>query len=147
MSTYDMEEQQVILKVMIILYQKHYQLLKELKTIPYWIKILDSEEFSHCHFLILQLIFVAQHHLRQAEPEHLPERQWAEDNAWLLQLRLQGDAHAGEPRSAAEEDHLLELHDVKDQLRLLLAQQRGDQHQHYRAQDPRAAPSAIRSAT
>ena len=57
MSTYDMEEQQVILKVMIILYQKHYQLLKELKTIPYWIKILDSEEFSHCHFLILQLIY------------------------------------------------------------------------------------------
>ena len=30
-----------------------------MKTIPYWLKLIEHPEFTHVHFLLLQLIFVS----------------------------------------------------------------------------------------
>lgn len=41
MSSFDPEEQKIILKTMCVLYNNHNQQLKDLKTIPYLVKLLD----------------------------------------------------------------------------------------------------------
>ena len=59
LSTYDKGEQKQILKVLIILYKKHFQLLKELISLKFWAKLLNSDDYRHCHFLLLQLVKVS----------------------------------------------------------------------------------------
>lgn len=44
---------------MILLYTKHHTLLKELRTMPYWLKLLELNEYKKSHFLILQFILSA----------------------------------------------------------------------------------------
>jgi hypothetical protein len=53
------EEQIVIIKVMIKMYEKHFQMIKELGTIPFWIKWLSNKKWGHLHFWILQFLYVA----------------------------------------------------------------------------------------
>jgi len=48
MSSVDEEEQKIILKVMCVLYNQHFKALKELKSMPYWIKLLDHPSYRHC---------------------------------------------------------------------------------------------------
>ena len=57
--TEDINEQTIIVKVLISMYQKHYQMLKELHSIPFWVKCLTNNDRSLLHFWILQLLYVA----------------------------------------------------------------------------------------
>jgi hypothetical protein len=41
MSSFDKDEQIIILKTMCVLYNLHYERLKILKTMPYFIKLLE----------------------------------------------------------------------------------------------------------
>lgn len=59
MSTLDEEEQITILKTMIVLYNKHASTLKELKSLPYWLRLMEQPGLAHCHFVLLQLMHVA----------------------------------------------------------------------------------------
>jgi len=59
MSTFDHEEQRIILKTMCVLYSINFAQLKDLKSMSYWIKLLDLDQYSHCHFIILQLLHIA----------------------------------------------------------------------------------------
>ena len=49
----------LILKVMILLYQEHYGQIKDLNTMEFWLKSLQSREYAHCRYLILQLFYTA----------------------------------------------------------------------------------------
>ena len=53
------EEQIYIVKSLIWMYQKHFQMIKELTCIAFWVKSLGDRRYSHLHFWILQLIFNA----------------------------------------------------------------------------------------
>ena len=44
---------------MILLYQKYNDKLKELRTIPYWVKLLEDDQYKDSHFWILQLLLAA----------------------------------------------------------------------------------------
>ena len=33
--------------------------IAEMKTIPYWLKLIEHPEFVHVHFLLLQLLYVS----------------------------------------------------------------------------------------
>lgn len=59
MSSFDKQEQKIILKTMCVLYNSYYSQLKDLKTIPYLVKLLDQDNYQHCHFILLQLMHVA----------------------------------------------------------------------------------------
>ena len=59
MSTFDNEEQKIILKTMAVLYNTHFDTLKELKSLPYWLKLVDQPHYQHCHFILLQLVHIA----------------------------------------------------------------------------------------
>ena len=58
-DTENEKEQIIIVKVMIKMYQKHFQMLKELQGLQFWIKCLSVKKYTHLHFWILQLIYVA----------------------------------------------------------------------------------------
>lgn len=53
MSTMDHEEQKIILKVMCVLYNSQFKALKDLKSMPYWVTLIDHESYIHCHFILL----------------------------------------------------------------------------------------------
>ena len=53
------EEQIIIVKTLICMYQKHFQMIKELSWIAYWVKSLGNKKYTHLHFWILQLIYTA----------------------------------------------------------------------------------------
>lgn len=57
--TDDINEQTIIVKVLISMYQKHYQMLKDFESIPFWVKCLTHNDRSLLHFWILQLLYVA----------------------------------------------------------------------------------------
>ena len=42
MPSNNIEERQYILKVLILLYQKHFLFFKELRTLPYWLRLLEQ---------------------------------------------------------------------------------------------------------
>lgn len=41
------------------MYQKHYQMLKELEALPFWVRSLTNQKYIHLHFWILQLVYTA----------------------------------------------------------------------------------------
>lgn len=59
MPSKDELERQYILKVMILIYQKHFETLRELRTLPYWLKLLEFPDLKSCHFLLLQFILAS----------------------------------------------------------------------------------------
>jgi hypothetical protein len=59
MSTFDEDEQITILKTMIVLYNHHSKTLKELKSLPYWLRLMEQPSLTHCHFVLMQLMHVA----------------------------------------------------------------------------------------
>lgn len=56
MTTQDNQEREIILKVMILIYQRNFLVLKEIRTLPYWLKLLTNAEYKKSHVLILQLV-------------------------------------------------------------------------------------------
>ncbi|CDW89296.1 UNKNOWN [Stylonychia lemnae] len=56
MPSESVEEREIILKVMILLYSKNYHIIQEFRTLPYWLRLLRLKEYKRSHFLILQLI-------------------------------------------------------------------------------------------
>lgn len=59
MPSKDEVEKQYILKVMILIYQKNFEILRELRTLPYWLKLLEFPDLKSCHFLLLQFILAS----------------------------------------------------------------------------------------
>ena len=59
MASYDGKEQTMIVMTLCVLYRQHYDSIAEMKTIPYWLKLIQHPEFSHVHFLLLQLLHVS----------------------------------------------------------------------------------------
>ena len=57
--TQSVEEKVLMIKVMINMYQKHYQMIKQMMCLPYWVKLLTKESHPHIHFWVLQLIYNA----------------------------------------------------------------------------------------
>ncbi|CAI2367775.1 unnamed protein product [Moneuplotes crassus] len=55
----NLDEKIIIIKVLINLYQKHYQMIKELNTMTFWVKQLTKASAFQLHFWILQLIYVS----------------------------------------------------------------------------------------
>ena len=41
---------------MLLLYTKNHKTLREVRTLPYWLKLLELEEYKKSRFLILQFI-------------------------------------------------------------------------------------------
>ena len=41
------------------MYQKHYQMIKELEALPFWVRSLTNQKYVHLHFWILQLVYTA----------------------------------------------------------------------------------------
>lgn len=59
MTTMDHKEQKMIVMTMCVLYRLHSEHIGEMKTIPYWLKLVEHPDSAHVHFLLLQLIHVA----------------------------------------------------------------------------------------
>ena len=59
MSSSDMQEQRKILMTMCVLYRAHNEQITVLKSLPYWLKLIEQPEYEHCHFILLQLVHVA----------------------------------------------------------------------------------------
>ena len=59
MASKDEVQQKMIVMTMCVLYRKYFEDIAEMKTIPYWIKLIEHPEFSSVHFLLLQLLHVA----------------------------------------------------------------------------------------
>lgn len=53
MASSDLREQQMIIQTMCVLYRQNYSEIGEMKTIPYWLKLIGHPEFTHVHFFIL----------------------------------------------------------------------------------------------
>ena len=52
-------EMKKILKVMILLYDEHHSVIRDLNTMHFWLKCLRNEEFIDCRYLILQLLYTS----------------------------------------------------------------------------------------
>lgn len=59
MASYDEKQQKIIIMTLCVLYRQEYDAIGEMKTIPYWLKLIEHPEYSHVHFLLLQLVYVA----------------------------------------------------------------------------------------
>lgn len=59
MSSSDIQEQRKILMTMCVLYRAHHEQITVLKSLPYWLKLIEQPEYEHCHFILLQLVHVA----------------------------------------------------------------------------------------
>ena len=44
---------------MCVLYNNHYKELKDLKTIPYLLKLFEQKQYQHTHFILMELIHVS----------------------------------------------------------------------------------------
>ena len=44
---------------MCVLYKAHYEQIMVMKSLPYWLKLIEQPEYEHCHFILLQLVHVA----------------------------------------------------------------------------------------
>ena len=59
MASMDLPEQKIILMTLCVLYNENSEQLQEMKTIPYWLKLIEHAEYLRCHFLMLQLLYIA----------------------------------------------------------------------------------------
>ena len=59
MASHDEKEQRMIVMTLCVLYRQNSEAIAEMKTIPYWLKLIEHPEFVHVHFLLLQLIYVS----------------------------------------------------------------------------------------
>ena len=55
----DKETRRLILKIMILLYQKYSERLGVLKTLPFWLRFLEDPKEHKLHFLALQMVLAA----------------------------------------------------------------------------------------
>ena len=55
----DQPTRRLLLKIMILLYQKYSEKLGVLKTLPFWLKFLENPKEHKLHFLALQMVFAA----------------------------------------------------------------------------------------
>ena len=55
----DKEMRSLILKIMILLYQKYPEKLGVLKTLPFWLRFLENPKEQKLHFLALQMVLAA----------------------------------------------------------------------------------------
>lgn len=53
MASYDEKQQKIIIMTLCVLYRQEYDAIGEMKTIPYWLKLIEHPEYSHVHFLLL----------------------------------------------------------------------------------------------
>ena len=53
LGSQDEKEQEMIVMTMCVLYRQHPEAIAEMKSIPYWLKLILHPEFTHVHFLVL----------------------------------------------------------------------------------------------
>jgi len=53
MASQDKREQRMIVMTMCVLYRQHFDAIAEMKTIPYWLKLVEHAEYAHVHFVLL----------------------------------------------------------------------------------------------
>lgn len=59
MASMDPKEQKMIIMTMCVVYRQNFEQVMDMKTIPYWLKLIQHPEFTHVHFLLLQLLHVS----------------------------------------------------------------------------------------
>jgi hypothetical protein len=59
MGTTSKSEMKKMLKVMILLYDEHHSVIRDLNTMHFWLKCLKYEEYIDCRYLILQLLYTS----------------------------------------------------------------------------------------
>ena len=53
MASKDEKEHKMIIMTMCVLYKKNSDEILEMKTIPYWLKLIEHPEFASVHFLLM----------------------------------------------------------------------------------------------
>ena len=43
----------MIVMTMLVMYRYYFEQIGEMKTIPYWLKLVEHAEFKHVHFFLL----------------------------------------------------------------------------------------------
>lgn len=61
-ATCDAEEHEIILMTICILYRKHFDKIGPLRSLPFWLKLINLEQNKSRHFLMLQLVHIALHY-------------------------------------------------------------------------------------
>lgn len=58
MASSNLQEQKIILMTMCVLYSNQFDKIGVLKSLPFWLKLIQQENYKHCHFILLQLVHV-----------------------------------------------------------------------------------------
>lgn len=59
MASEDRQEQIKILMTLCLLYSKHFGQIGKIKSLGYWLRLIEKPEYMHCQFLLLQLVHIA----------------------------------------------------------------------------------------